>query len=162
MKHEPDGQLSTTDPDARSMISQAKGSGLVGYNVQTAVEGKHHLIVAHEVTNMGNDRAQLNKMAQAAREAMGKGKLQTFADRGYFSGPEIKACEDAGIDFECQSRRTLQQGRLHLHREGRRVPVSGRTAAPMASEHHGERDEHQCLLDFGLPAMSAEGPMHYR
>ena len=98
LKQLPDGQLSTTDPDARSMVSQAKGSGLVGYNVQTAVDAKHHLIVAHEVTNIGNDRAQLSKMAQAAREAMATERLQAFADRGYFSGPQIKACEDAGIE----------------------------------------------------------------
>jgi hypothetical protein len=70
---------------------------MVGYNVQTAVDAKHHLIVAHEVTNIGNDRAQLSNMAKAAREAMGTGKLQAFADRGYFNGIELKACEDAGI-----------------------------------------------------------------
>jgi transposase len=97
LKHEPDEQLSLTDPDARSMISQAKGTGLVGYNVQTAVDAKHHLIVAHEVTNVGSDRAQLSKMARAAREAMGKHKLQAIADRGYFNAPEIKACDEAGI-----------------------------------------------------------------
>ncbi len=97
LKQERDGQRSTTDPDARSMNSQAKGTGLVGYNVQAAVDAKHHLIVAHEVTNIGNDRAQLTKMALAARAAMGKKKLQAFADRGYFSGIELKACEDAGI-----------------------------------------------------------------
>ena len=49
--------MSLTDPDARSMASQGKGSGIVGYNVQTAVEAEHHLIVAHEVTNVGSDRA---------------------------------------------------------------------------------------------------------
>jgi len=97
LQHEPDGQRSTTDPDARSMNSQAKGSGLVGYNVQAAVEGKHHLIVAHEVTNVGNDRSQLSAMAEAAREAMGRDSLKAFADRGYFSGTQLKACEDAGI-----------------------------------------------------------------
>lgn len=97
LKKLPDGQISTTDTDARSMNSQAKGSGLVGYNVQTAVDAKHHLIVAHEVTNIGNDRAQLSKMAKAAREAMDTKKLQAFADRGYFNGTELKACEDAGI-----------------------------------------------------------------
>lgn len=97
LEHEPDGQISTTDPDVRSMISQAKGSGLVGYNVQTAVDAKHHLIVAHEVTNIGNDRAHLNKMALAARDAMGRDKLKALADRGYFSGTELKACEEAGI-----------------------------------------------------------------
>jgi transposase len=97
LKEEPDGQRSITDPDARSMNSQAKGSGLVGYNVQAAVDARHHLIVAHEVTNIGNDRAQLSKMAKAAGEAMGKTKLQALADRGYFNGAELKACEDAGI-----------------------------------------------------------------
>lgn len=69
----------------------------MGYNVQAAVDAKHHLIVAHEVTNVGNDRAQLSKMARAARESMGTKKLQAFADRGYFNAPQIKACEDAGI-----------------------------------------------------------------
>ncbi|CAN7726132.1 IS1182 family transposase [Variovorax paradoxus] len=97
LKHEPEGQRSTTDPDSRSMNSQAKGSGLVGYNVQAAVDAKHHLIVTHEVTNIGNDRSQLSKMAMAARDAMGKDKLQALADRGYFNGTELKACEDAGI-----------------------------------------------------------------
>lgn len=93
----PDGQLSTTDADARSMISQAKGTGVVGYNVQTAVDAKHHLVVEHEVTNVGSDRAQLAKMATAARDAMGKKKLRAYADRGYYNAPEIKACADAGI-----------------------------------------------------------------
>ena len=97
LKDEPDEQLSLTDRDARSMKSQAKGTGLVGYNVQTAVDAKHHLIVAHEVTNFGHDRAQLSAMASAAREAMGKKHLKVYADRGYFLGPQIKACHDAGI-----------------------------------------------------------------
>ena len=97
LKSEPGEQLSLTDPDARSMISQAKGTGVVGYNVQAAVDAKHHLIVAHEVTNIGSDRSQLAKMAVAAREAMGTHKLKALADRGYFNGPEIKACDEAGI-----------------------------------------------------------------
>lgn len=97
LKRQPDEQLSLTDPDSRSMISQAKGTGVVGYNVQAAVDARHHLIVSHEVTNVGNDRAQLSKMAGAAREAMGKRRLQAVADRGYFSGVEILACKEAGI-----------------------------------------------------------------
>src|SRR5450759_3426714 len=92
-----DKQISLTDPDARSMATSGRGSGIVGYNVQVAVDAKHHLIVAHEVTNSGSDRAQLAPMAAAAREAMGKKKLQAVADRGYYSGPQIKACDDAGI-----------------------------------------------------------------
>ena len=96
LKQQPDGQISTVDPDSRVMIS--KGQGVVGYNVQAAVHTQNHLIVAHEVTNIGNDRAQLSKMAQAAKQEMAAENLQALADRGYFSGPEIKACEDAGIE----------------------------------------------------------------
>ncbi len=98
LKNEPDEQLSLTDRDARSMATSGRGSGIVGYNVQTAVDTKHHLIVAHEVTNEGHDRTQLAPMAAAAREAMGKRKLLAIADRGYFNGLQIKACSDAGID----------------------------------------------------------------
>jgi transposase len=97
MDASPDGQLSLTDLDARSMVSQGKGTGLVGYNVQTAVEAKHHLIVAHEVTNVGSDRHQLKEMADAAREALGTTEFTAIADRGYYGGGEIKACDDAGI-----------------------------------------------------------------
>ena len=97
LKRQPEEQLSLTDPDARSMISQAKGTGMVGYNVQAVVDAKHHLIVAHEVTNVGSDRSQLSKMANAAQEAMDKQRLQVLADRGYFNGPEIKACMEAGM-----------------------------------------------------------------
>jgi len=97
LKRQPDEQLSLTDPDARSMVSQAKGTGVVGYNVQSVVDTKHHLIVAHEVTNIGNDRAQLARMAIAAKAAMGKERLEALADRGYYSGPEMKACIEAKI-----------------------------------------------------------------
>jgi hypothetical protein len=92
-----DPQVSTTDPDARSMTSNGRATGTVGYNVQAAVDTKHHLIVAHEVTNVGSDRSQLANMADQARVAMGKAKLAAIADIGYFSGPEVKVCEDTGI-----------------------------------------------------------------
>lgn len=90
----PDKQISLTDPDARSMIT--RGTGIVGYNVQTAVDVKHHLIVAHEVTNVGHDRGQLHNMATQAKEAMATDELAIVADRGYYNGEEIKACEEAG------------------------------------------------------------------
>jgi transposase len=93
----PDKQISLTDPDARSMATSGKGTGMVGYNVQTAVEPKHHLIVAHEVTNVGHDRGQLSSMAKSARDATGIEELMVVADRGYFDGEEILACEEAGI-----------------------------------------------------------------
>ena len=97
LAQQPEPQISLTDPDSRSMMSQAKGTGVVGYNVQVAVDTKHHLIVAHEVTNVGHDRGQLSKMAMAAREAMDKPRLKAYADRGYFNGPQIKQCDEDNI-----------------------------------------------------------------
>lgn len=91
----PDKQVSLTDPDARSMMT--RGTGIVGYNVQTAVDTQHHLIVAHEVTNTGSDRDQLSSMGKQAREAMGLETLSVVADRGYFKSEEILACHNADI-----------------------------------------------------------------
>jgi transposase len=93
----PDQQVSLTDPDARSMATSGRGSGIVGYNVQVAVDTEHHLIVAHEVTNVGNDRAQLAGMAEQAKAALETETLDAVADRGYYGGEEILACERAGI-----------------------------------------------------------------
>lgn len=98
LNQQPDKQLSLTDPDARSMATSGRGTGMVGYNVQAAVDSEHHLIVAHEVTNVGHDRSQLANMAFKAREAMQENALEVIADRGYFKGPEILACEQAGIE----------------------------------------------------------------
>ena len=92
-----DRQVSLTDPDARSMATSGKDTGIVGYNVQAAVDTAHHLIVAHEVTNIGTDRHQLADMAELAREELGSETLDVVADRGYYEGGNIKACEDAGI-----------------------------------------------------------------
>ncbi len=97
MLETPDQQISLTDPDARSMATSGRGSGMVGYNVQTAVDAKHHLIVAHEVTNNGTDKHQLHNMATQAKEAVGTDHLRVVADRGYFKGEEILACEESSI-----------------------------------------------------------------
>lgn len=105
----PDQQVSLTDPDARSM-AKAGGGSTVGYNVQTAVEGEHHLIVAHEVTNATTDRSQLAAMATKAKAAL-SGKtaaeateegeaeeaLTVVADAGYYKGEEIVECKNNGI-----------------------------------------------------------------
>ena len=91
----PDQQLSLTDPDARSM--KTRGGGIVGYNVQTAVDAEHHLIVAHEVVTEGSDRDQLAMMAEHARDATGIEELTVVADRGYFKGEQILQCEQIGI-----------------------------------------------------------------
>ncbi len=91
----PDQQLSLTDPDARSMKS--RDGGIVGYDVQTAVDAKHHLIVAHEVITAGIDRDQLTPMAEQARAATGIDDLTVVADRCYFKGEQIRQCDAAGI-----------------------------------------------------------------
>jgi transposase len=93
----PDQQISLTDPDARSMATSGRGSGVVGYNVQVAVDTEHHLIITHEVTNVGSDRAQLAPMAKQAKTTLEAASLDVVADRGYFSSEEILECDKAGI-----------------------------------------------------------------
>src|SRR5258705_4558452 len=93
----PDQQISLTDPDSRSMATSGRGSGVVGYNVQVAVETTHHLIITHEVTNVGNDRSQLSSVAKEAKATLEVENLDAVADRGYFNGEEILAGEEAGI-----------------------------------------------------------------
>jgi NACalpha-BTF3-like transcription factor len=93
----PDQQISLTDPDSRSMVTSGRGSGVVGYNVQVAVDTEHHLIVTHEVTNTGSDRSQLAEVASQAKEVLGADDLDVVADRGYFNSTEILACAQADI-----------------------------------------------------------------
>ena len=97
MNAAPDKQISLTDPDARAMVLSGGRNGIVGYNVQTAVDTRHHLIVAHKVTNVGNDRSQLSSMAKLAREAIDAQEITVIADRGYYKGEEILSCHEAGI-----------------------------------------------------------------
>ncbi len=93
----PDKQVSLTDPDARSMATSGRGSGVVGYNVQAAVDIANHLIVTHDVTTSGSDRAQLARMAQMTKAVLETDTLDVVADRGYFSSLEILACHKAGV-----------------------------------------------------------------
>lgn len=97
MLAQPDQQISLTDPDARSMATSGRGTGMVGYNVQVAVDTEHHLIVTHEVTNIGSDRAQISGMAMKAKAVLETDRLDVVADRGYFSGEEILASEQVGV-----------------------------------------------------------------
>src|SRR6266550_472962 len=78
-------------------MMKSKDTGIVGYNVQTAVDTKNHIIVVHEVTNVGTDRHQLSNMAEQARTEMGVETLDAVADRGYYDSEEIRACEESGI-----------------------------------------------------------------
>lgn len=92
-----DGQVSLTDPDARSMATSGRGTGIVGYTVQIAVDPEHHLVVAHEVVNEGHDRPQLVPMGDRAKQATDAGEIVVLADRGYYSGDAVLACEGTGI-----------------------------------------------------------------
>jgi hypothetical protein len=114
----PDQQISLTDPDSRSMATSGRGSGVVGYNVQVAVDTEHHLIITHEVTNVGSDRAQLARMAKQTKVTLVATNLDVIADRGYFSGPEILACERAGITVTLPKPMTshsIAEGRFAKH-----------------------------------------------
>ena len=114
----PDQQISLTDPDSRSMATSGRGSGVVGYNVQVAVDTKNHLIVTHEVTNVGSDRSQLAHMAKEAKATLQVDRLDAIADRGYFSGTEILACEQAGITVTLPKPMTshsIAEGRFAKH-----------------------------------------------
>lgn len=97
MNAAPDKQISLTDPDSRGMVTGGAKNGIVGYNVQAAVDTKHHLIVAHEVTNVGSDRSQLSSMAKLARDAIDAREITVVADRGYYKGEEILHCHELGI-----------------------------------------------------------------
>jgi transposase len=94
LQEHPDKQVSLTDPDARSM--KTRGTGIVGYNVQTAVDQNTHMIVAHEVVNEGIDRDQLTPMTEKAQEATGIKDLTVVADRGYYKGEQILDCGQTG------------------------------------------------------------------
>ncbi len=111
----PEQQVSLTDPDSRSMATSGRGSGVVGYNVQTAVDCAHHLIVAHEVINVGSDRAQLAKISNQAKAALEVDELAVVADRGYFNSHEILACGRDGISVTLpkpMTSRAKAQGRF--------------------------------------------------
>ena len=90
-----ESQVSLTDPDSRAMATYPKVG--VGYNAQVAVDAKHKLIVEQEVTNLGSDLGQLAPTAIPAKEALGVDSIQATADRGYYKGEDIAACEVAGI-----------------------------------------------------------------
>ena len=126
-------QVSLTDPDCRAMATTSKQPRVVGYNVQSAVETKHHLIVAHEVTNHGYDRDALSMMAQKAREVMASDKIEAIADKGYYKGEEIVACEQIGHrrhraqaeHVKRRSGRALRPRRLRVSPRRRCIRVPG-------------------------------------
>lgn len=93
----PDRQVSLTDPDARSMSTSGRGTGIVGYNVQAVVDAQHHLIVSHEVVNEGHDRTQLAPMSRQAMDVIRADEITVLADRGYYNAEQVMECEGTGI-----------------------------------------------------------------
>jgi transposase len=103
MRNTPDQQISLTDPDARSMATSGRGSGVVGYNVQVAVDTEHHLIVTHEVINVGNDRGQLARMSKQAKEVLEVDELEAIADRGYLTERRYWPAKRLAFQSPCPS-----------------------------------------------------------
>jgi hypothetical protein len=168
MPESPDQQVSLTDPDARSMATSGLGSGVVGYNVQVAVATEHHLIVAHEVTNVGSDRSQLAAMAKAAKAALRAERLDAVADRGYFNGEEILACEQAGITVTLP--KPMTSGAKAEGRFGKQDFIYQpeedvyHCPAGATSKYHytniEKRSEATSLLDKRLPKLPDQERMH--
>jgi transposase len=141
----PDQQISLTDPDARSMATSGRGSGVVGYNVQAAVDTTHHLIVTHEVTNVGSDRSQLSPMAKQAKAALEADELDVVADRGYFDSEEILACDEERLTY----RFTREEKGLALRRYWTTACVACaiKDRCTPARERRISRWEHEAVLE---------------
>ena len=163
----PDQQVSLTDPDARSMATSGRGSGVVGYNVQVAVDTEHHLIVAHEVTNSGSDRSQLANMAKRTKAVVQAEELAAVADRGYFNSPQILECAEAGITVTLPKPLTSgakSQGRFgkqdFVYVPEKDLPLYGRRAVDL-SVHRGRTwQEDTPLLDDGVSEVPLAIAMH--
>ena len=144
----PDKQVSLTDPDARSMM-KAGGGTEVGYNVQTAVDSKHHLIAAHEVTNAPTDREQLSNIAGQAAEVLDAKDLTVVADAGYYEGEAIVDCYAAGIkalvpkvdtsDSKAKGRYSKADFRYDADRNEYVCPAGQRLTYRFDSVEHGKR-----------------------
>ena len=165
----PDGQVSLTDPDARSMATSGRGSGIVGYNVQSVVEAEHHLIVAHDVVMTGSDRQQLAAMSQKAQAAIGRGRprdagrprlLLRRRDRR-LRGHRREALRPQAADLQRQGRGALRQAGLYLRGRAGRLSLPGRRASPPSHDDRGARPNAAPLLGpRELPVLRPKTPVH--
>ena len=138
----PDQQVSFTDPEFPLDGDQRARLWMVGYNVQAAVDTTNHLIVAHEVTNVGTDKSHLANIANQAKAALEAENLEAFADRGYFKGEEILPCDEAGITVTLPKPQTSEaksEGRFgkqdfrYVAEEDIYICPAGRGASPTTS-----------------------------
>ena len=165
----PDQQVSLTDPDSRSMATSGRGSGVVGYNVQVAVDTEHHLIITHEVTNVGTDRSQLAAVAKETKATLEAANLDVVADRGYFSSEEDPGMRRSGHhghvakadDLELKGGRPLRQARLPLRGWGGRLHLSGRRASKIPLLKPGKWLGAASLLDQRLPELRHQAQLHH-
>jgi transposase len=163
-------QVSLSDPDARSMATTARMPRVVGYNVQSVVEAENHLIVAHEVTMHGYDRDALSAMAAAAQEALDADRIEAVADKGYFKGEEILACENAGVSVIVPKPLTSNAGARGRYDKAdfvsdagdRYVSLPGRGGCPLPVHGHRSREGDEGLLVERLPGLRAARAMHDR
>ncbi len=159
----PDKQVSLTDPDSRSM-KKAGGGSTVGYNVQTAVDSKHHLIPAHEVTNAPSDRSQLFSMAGQAKSALDAETLTVIADPGYYKGEEIVECYAAGIkalvpkvdtsESKAKGRFSKADFRYDAQRNEYVCPAGQRLTYRFDSVEHGKRLWEKIFVKVNLSVFS--------
>ena len=164
----PDQQISLTDPDSRSMATSGRGSGVVGYNVQVAVETENHLIVTHEVTTSGSDRSQLARVGKAAKAVLRTDRLEAVADRGYFNSPEILACHQAGITVTLPKPMTSgakAEGRFGKQdfvycRDEDALQLPGGPSADLSHNDARGRQGDASLLDDGVRQLPAEEEVH--
>jgi Transposase DDE domain len=149
--------------------TSGRGSGVVGYNVQVAVDTEHHLIITHEVTNVGTDRSQLAHMAKETKATLQSDTLDAVADRGYFSSEEILACEEAGITvtlpkpmisnsqaegrFGKQDFLYVAQQGIYICPAGERLPTTTRPRRRIGPAP---------LLDQRLPELRHQARMYHR
>jgi transposase len=163
-------QISLTDPDARAMTSQSHSAYVVGYNVQSAVDTQNHIIVAHEVSNVGIDKGHLSSMAGKARDALEAESIEVLADRGYFKSEELAACEEARIetlcteaaDVERAGARPLRPPRLRLRSRVERLRLPGRRSPQLSHDDRGGRQGLASLLDERLRHVRDQGQLHLR
>jgi Transposase DDE domain len=149
-------------------LTSGRGSGVVGYNVQVTVDTEHHLIVTHEATNSGSDRAQLANMARQAKAALKTETLEVVADRGYFSSPEILACHEAGITVtpsEPQTSGAKSEGRFgkqdYVYSAGEgRLSLSGWGAIAISIYQRGRWQADEALPDHSPSKLFAQIPVH--
>ena len=168
LQEAPDQQVSLTDRDARSMATSGRGTGIVGYNVQAVVDARHHMIVAHEVTNVGHDRAQLTAMAKLGRDAIGEQQLTVLADRGYFDGKRSRMCAEEGITTLVPKPLTSNSkadGRFDkrdfiYNAKRDRVPVPRGTTRDLADDDGRKRSHDAPILAFGVSPLSDQVSMH--